>query len=171
MPLASSRPAEVSSIAMPTRIGPCPGSPVIDIRPPMPWAIWSTPGAARVGAVLAEAGDAAVDDARVDLLHRLVIDAEAVLHVGAVVLDDDVGRLRRASMKISWPSVLFRLSVIARLLRCRFWKSEPSRRLPVASACLARRLDLDDVGAPIGELAHRGRAGAMGGQVEHVNSH
>jgi len=31
---------------------------------------------------------------------------------------------------------------------------------------LARSLDLDDVGAPIGELAHRGRAGAMGGQVD-----
>jgi len=31
---------------------------------------------------------------------------------------------------------------------------------------LARHLDLDDVGAPIGELAHRGRAGAVGGQVD-----
>src|SRR5205085_824758 len=30
---------------------------------------------------------------------------------------------------------------------------------------LARRLDLDHIGAPIGELAHRGRAGAVGGQV------
>ena len=31
---------------------------------------------------------------------------------------------------------------------------------------LARHLDLDDVGAPIGELAHRGRPGAMGGQID-----
>src|SRR6201992_1881189 len=30
--------------------------------------------------------------------------------------------------RISRPSSLFRLSVMARLLRCRFWKSEPSRR-------------------------------------------
>src|SRR5580658_1216617 len=38
-------------------------------------------------------------------------------------------------MKISCPSLLLRLSVIERLLRCRFWKSGPSRRLPVASVC------------------------------------
>src|SRR5882672_8396383 len=37
--------------------------------------------------VLAEARDAREDDARVDLLQRLVVDAEAALHVGAVVLD------------------------------------------------------------------------------------
>ncbi len=29
---------------MPTRTGPWPGRPVIDISPPMPWAIWSKPG-------------------------------------------------------------------------------------------------------------------------------
>src|SRR5271169_5525585 len=74
---------------------------------------------------------------------------------------------RRASLKkMSRPSLLFRFKVIDRLLRCKFWKSGPSRRLPVASACSARRLDLDDLGAPIGELAHRGRAGAMGGRVD-----
>src|SRR4029077_20697941 len=31
----------------------------------------------------------------------------------------------------------------------------------------ARRLNLDHVGAPIGELAYRGRSGAGVGQVEH----
>src|SRR5258708_26015863 len=31
-------------------------------------------------------------------------------------------------MKTSRPSSVFRFSVMARLLRCRFWKSEPSRR-------------------------------------------
>ena len=71
----------MSLIAMPTRTGPCPGRPVIDISPPMPWAIWSTPGAALIGPVLAKARDAAIDDARVDLAHRLVIDAEPVLDV------------------------------------------------------------------------------------------
>src|SRR6516164_9100645 len=41
---------------------------------------------------------------------------------------------RSASLKkISRPASLFRFNVIARLLRCRFWKSGPSRRLPVAS--------------------------------------
>ena len=32
------------STGMPTRTGPWPGSPVIDISPPMPCAIWSKPG-------------------------------------------------------------------------------------------------------------------------------
>ncbi len=44
MPCAQSRPAQRSAIGMPTRIGPLPGSPVIDISPPMPCAIWSKPG-------------------------------------------------------------------------------------------------------------------------------
>ena len=36
---------------VPARTGPCPGSPVIDIRPPMPCAIWSKPGRSRYGPV------------------------------------------------------------------------------------------------------------------------
>ena len=44
MPSAQNSPAQRSAIGMPTRTGPCPGSPVIDISPPMPWAIWSKPG-------------------------------------------------------------------------------------------------------------------------------
>ena len=41
---ASRLPAVRSAIGMPTRTGPWPGRPVIDISPPMPWAIWSKPG-------------------------------------------------------------------------------------------------------------------------------
>ena len=48
-----------------------------------------------IGPALAEAGDAAIDDARVDLLDRLVIDAEAEFHLRAEILDDDVGLLRQ----------------------------------------------------------------------------
>ena len=51
------------------------------------------PGPLRIGPGLAEAGDAAIDDARVDLLDRLVIDAEAEFHLGAEILDDDIGLL------------------------------------------------------------------------------
>ena len=50
-------------------------------------------GAPGVGAVLAEAGDAAVDDAGVAGAAGGVVDAEAAFDVGAVVLDDDVGAL------------------------------------------------------------------------------
>ena len=92
------------------------------------------PGAAFIGAVLAEARDAAIDDARVDFLHRLVIDAEPVLDGRAEVLDDDIG-LRGQLEEDLFPSGVFRSRLSERLLRCRFWKSGPSRRLPVASVC------------------------------------
>ena len=39
LPSASRLPAVRSSIGMPTRTGPWPGKPVIDISPPMPCAI------------------------------------------------------------------------------------------------------------------------------------
>ena len=58
-----------------------------------------------------------------------------------------------------------------RLLRCRFWKSGSWRAAKSAWRAAGRiglaHLDLDDVGAPIGELAHAGRAGAHPRQVEH----
>ena len=56
-PSASRLPAVRSSIGMPTRTGPWPGTPVIDISPPMPCAIWSTPARRPIRSVLAEARD------------------------------------------------------------------------------------------------------------------
>ena len=49
-----------------------------------------------IGPVLAEARDAGVDEARVERLQALVIDAEPELHVGPVILDHDVGALAPA---------------------------------------------------------------------------
>ena len=54
-----------------------------------------------IGAVLAEAGDAAIDDARIDLAQALVIDAELGLHVGPEVLDHHVGLLHQAIFYLS----------------------------------------------------------------------
>ena len=48
-------------------------------------------GPAAIGAVLPEARDARVDEPRIDGTKRVVVDAQARLHVGAVVLDDHVG--------------------------------------------------------------------------------
>ena len=48
-----------------------------------------------VGSVLAETGHAREDDPLVDLLQRLVVHAEAELHVGAVVLHHHVGLLHQ----------------------------------------------------------------------------
>ncbi len=84
-------------MAMPTRVGPWPGMPGDRHEAAHALGDLVDPGAALIGAVLAEAGDAAVDDARVDLPDRLVIDAEAVLHGGFEILDDDVGLLRPSS--------------------------------------------------------------------------
>ncbi|CFO07244.1 Uncharacterised protein [Bordetella pertussis] len=42
--MAAYRPVLESATASPARTGPWPGSPVTDIRPPMPCAIWSKPG-------------------------------------------------------------------------------------------------------------------------------
>src|SRR6185503_6860718 len=49
------------------------------------------PGPVGVGPVLSEARQRDVDKPRVDGPQRLVVDAEPVLHIGAVVLDQHVG--------------------------------------------------------------------------------
>ncbi len=50
-------------------------------------------GAVLVGSALAEAGDAAIDEARVARAQRLVIDAEPVLHAGAKIFHHYVGAI------------------------------------------------------------------------------
>ncbi len=116
--------------------------------------------------VLAEAGNAGIDDARIDLGERLVVDAEPLLHVGPEILDHDVGLLDHAleggeafgRLQIERHAALVAMQVlkVAALAR-------PAHRLFDAG----RRLDLDDIGAPVGELAHAGRARAHAGEIEH----
>ena len=168
MPSAQNSPAVRSATGMPTRIGPCAGRAgdrhqsahalrdLVEARPLV------------IGAVLAEAGDAAIDEARIDPAQRVVIDAEPRLDVGAEVLDHHVGLLRQPPEHSS-PFGSFRLSVIARLLRCRFWKSAPWRGPPGCSPprILHQRVDLDDIGAPVRQLPHAGRPGAHPGEIEH----
>ena len=54
-------------------------------------------GAGAVGPGLAEAADAAIDQARVDRVDVVPGDLQPVLHVGAHVLDDHVGACAPAS--------------------------------------------------------------------------
>src|ERR1019366_6293470 len=63
-------------------------------------------GALVIGAILAEAGDAAVDDARIDLVQALVIDAEPRFHIGAEVFDHDVGLLHETPEHFEAPGIL-----------------------------------------------------------------
>jgi hypothetical protein len=62
----------------------------------------------------------------------------------------------------------FRLSVIARLLTCKFWKSEPERARQLITAGIRHQgIDLDDIDAPVRELVHAGRPRADAGEIEH----
>jgi hypothetical protein len=114
-----------------------------------------------VGPVLAEAGDAREDDARVDLGERLVVDAEAELHIRAIVLHQHVGglhqpleyRARGRELEIQGHRALVAVQVlhvgaVARAAHA-LVRIDPRRRF-----------DLDHVGAEVGELAHAARARA-----------
>ena len=168
MPIAQNSPAVRSATGMPTRIGPSPGRAgdrhqpahalrdLIEARPLV------------IGAVLAEAGDAAIDDARVDLAHALVVDAELVLHVGPEVLDHHVGLFREALKHLEALGVFqierHRPLVAVQVLEIRTM-ARAARLL--AAGVLHQGVDLDDIGAPVRELPHAGRPGADAGEIEH----
>jgi hypothetical protein len=124
------------------------------------------PGAALIGPVLAEAGNAAVDDARVDLLHRLVVDAEPVLDRGLEVLDDDIGLCRQFHEDFE-PLLAFQVEGDRALVAVQVLEVGAVAAAAGRVGMLAGRLDLDHIGAPVRKLPHRGRAGAVGGQVDH----
>ena len=123
-------------------------------------------GARRVRARLAEARDRAVDDARVDLGDALIVDAEAVLHVAAIVLDDDVGVLRQShedrlalgALEVERQRTLVAMQVLE--------VEAVALAAHGVDVVVGGRLDLDDVGAPVGELASCGWAGTVCGEVE-----
>ena len=120
-----------------------------------------------VGPGLAKPGNAAVDDARVDLFDALVIDAEPVFDGRAEILDDDICGL--SQLKEDREPVLgLQVERQAALVAMEILEIEPVAARPGhIAAVVAAPLDLDDIGAPIGELAHRGRPGAGMGQVEN----
>jgi hypothetical protein len=117
--------------------------------------------------VLPEAGDAAVDQARIDRAQALVVDAESALHVGAVVLHDDVGVLRQP-LEDGHPVGLAEVQRDALLVAVQVLEIEPvTIAAHTVAGAAAGHLDLDRRGAPIDELPHAGRAGPRPGQVEH----
>ena len=119
-----------------------------------------------VRAVLAEAGNAGEDDARIHLRERLVIDAEAELDVGPEVLHHHVGRLYEPEEDVLGLGQLeverHRALVAVQVLHVR----PVARTAHVLVRIRARRrFDLDHVGAEVGELAHTTRTGAHARQV------
>src|SRR5213078_3895934 len=91
MPSAQNSPAVRSATGMPTRTGPWPGRPVTDISPRI--ILGSISGFGQDGPY---AGDAAKNDARVDLLEVLVVDAQPLLHGRPKILHHHVGFLDHA---------------------------------------------------------------------------
>src|SRR5438552_5006030 len=121
-----------------------------------------------IGAALSEAGDAAVDQARVDRADAFVVDAEPLLHVGAVVLHDDVGVLRELLEDLHGLGIA-QVQRHAPLVAVQILEVEP---VPIAAHAVsrppARPPDLDGVGAPVDQLAHARRAGARPREIEDV---
>ena len=117
---------------------------------------------------LAEAGDAAVDEPRVDRAQLVVVDPEPTLDVGAVVLDDHVGVLREL-LEDRHALGLAQVQRDAALVAVQVLEVEPVAIAAHAVAgAPAGHLDLDGLGAPVDELAHARRAGARAGEIEDV---
>ena len=119
--------------------------------------------------VLAEAGNAGIDDARIDLGERLVVDAEPLLHVGTEILDHDIGLLDHA-LEGGEPFRRLQIERHAALVAVQVLKVAALARAAHRLFQAGRRLDLDDIGAPIGELAHAGRSRADAGEIEYRES-
>ena len=119
-----------------------------------------------VGSALAETGNAGIDDARVELRERLVVDAQPFLHAGAEILDDDVGLFDHP---LEGREAFRRLEIErhAALVAVQVLEIGTFARPPHAFLVARRLLDLDDVGAPIGELARAGRARPDAREIEH----
>jgi hypothetical protein len=121
-----------------------------------------------IRAILAEPGDAAIDDARIDFPHALIIYAKFRLHVGPEVFDHDVGFFRKPPEHLE----AFRILQIERhraLVAVQILKVGALARAArlLAGGVFQQGVDLDDIGAPIRELPHAGRPGADTGEIKH----
>ena len=100
----------MSAKATPTFIGSAPGVPsgwpVIDMMPrhALDHEVITRP--LRVGSVLAEAGDRAIDQARIDGFQAVIVEAILLQPADLEVLDHDIGLARPGSRISFWPSAL-----------------------------------------------------------------
>ena len=119
-------------------------------------------GTFRIWPILPEAGDAAIDEARIDLAQRLVVDLQLVLYVGPVVLDQHVGPRHELRQHLATG----RLLEVERHAALVAMQVLEVGAVAAAESFFTRRLDFDDLGAPVGELPHAGRAGPHPRQVD-----
>ena len=121
-----------------------------------------------IGAILAEARNAAIDETRVERPQRFVVDTEPELHIRAVIFDHHIRGLDqpvedRAAVR------LLEVERQAALVAVQILEI---RAVAVARhiVALARHLDLDDVSAPVGQMPCAGGPGAGARQIEHLEA-
>ena len=130
--------------------------------------------AGRPGSVLAEAADRGIDDARVHPCARSSKEtfSRGVLRTFARMFSTITSAVRATGalgMRRGLPQVL-RFRLMARLLRCRFWKSEPTCRragwFPPPPPGPAARCGSRWHPSPP-DMPHAGRARPRQGQIQH----
>ncbi len=125
-------------------------------------------GPVAIGPVLAEARDAGIDQAPVERPQALIVDAEPELHVGTKILHQHVGRGDEPLQDLD-AVLLLEVERHAPLVAVKIL--EIGEVAPAAELAIAlSRLDLDDLGAPIGKLAHGGRARAHAGEIDDLEA-
>ena len=146
-------------------------------QPDQPQVVHVVAGPLDVGAVLAVAGDRADDDRRVGLAHPLVADAEAVEHTGPEAVEDDVVSLHQPQQGLP-PAVRFEIEPHGALaaVEGEVERRARARRLVGVIAVVGRRpadvvahpgvLDLEHLGAEVGEQQRAEAAGQQSGEVE-----
>jgi hypothetical protein len=131
-------------------------------------------GQAAIGTVIAEAGDVAIDQLReLRLEHLLVADAPFLERAGLEVVDQDVGGLEQAQQHLAplgLGEVERRHALVAVHADEVRRGAVAERRAPVAHLVALRRLDLDDVGAVVGEHLRAVGPAEHAGQVDDADA-
>ena len=147
-------------------------------QPDEPEVVHVVAGAVAVGAVLPVAGDRAVDEPGVLLAQPLVADAEAVHHAGAEALHQHVGLAHEPQQHLA---PLLALEVEADRALVAVEREEQrgagallgalvARRRPAHVVAEPRVLDLEHVGAEVGEQARAEAARQQPREVEHADA-
>ena len=125
-----------------------------------------------VRAGLAVAADAHHHQAGVERLHRVPAEAQALHHAGPVVLDQDIGVRQQPGEHLLAGRLLEidRDAALAALDRHRLQRHAVGEQAHLAHRVALGRLDLDDLGAEVGQQPATGRAGEGVAQLDHAHA-
>ena len=139
-------------------------------------------GAGRIGPRLAEARDRAIDEARIERRERGIVETVLGEAAHLVVFDKDIGafseppghRLALGRGKIEGDRAFPPIG--RHVVGPRRWSPRRPHRAgraapqPRVSSARARALDLDHVGAEVGQQLGRPRAGEDAAEIEHLEA-